>query len=63
MTRAYFHLPIIGLLLASCPSIAAAQVSKSAAVAKELVGDGIEEALIRSPRRAQRAKGHYVAAL
>lgn len=62
MTRGYFRFAIVGLLLASFPSIAAAQVSKSAAVAKELV-QVMEVKKLDSIAAKGTAEGHYIAAL
>jgi hypothetical protein len=62
MTRAYFRFALVGLLLASLPSIAAAQVSKSAAVAKELV-QVMEAKKLDSIAAKGTGEGHYIAAL
>ncbi|HUP38758.1 MAG TPA: hypothetical protein VM115_01455 [Vicinamibacterales bacterium] len=62
MTRSYFRVAIAALLVASLPSIAAAQVSKSAAVAKELI-QVMDAKKLDSIAAKGTGDGHYVAAL
>jgi hypothetical protein len=63
MTRGYVRFAFVALLLASLPSVAAAQVSKSAAVAKELVQAMEAKKLDSIAAKGTAGDGHYVAAL
>jgi hypothetical protein len=62
MIRACFHIAI-GLLLLCLPTIAAAQVSKSAAVAKELIQVMDAKKLDSIAAKTPTPEGHYAAAL
>ena len=63
MNRACFHFAIVGLFLACLPSAAVAQVSKSAAVAKELVQVMDAKKLDSIAAKTPTPEGHYAAAL
>lgn len=63
MNRACFHSAIVGLLFACLPSVAAAQVSKSAAVAKELIQVMDAKKLDSIAAKTPTPEGHYAAAL
>jgi len=62
MNRTYFRVAIVGLMFACFPSVAAAQVSKSAAVAKELV-QVMEAKKLDSIAAKTGGEGHFAAAL
>ncbi len=62
MNRAYLRVAIVGLMFACLPSVAAAQVSKSAAVAKELV-QVMEAKKLDSIAAKTAGDGHFAAAL
>src|SRR5688572_8828176 len=62
MNRACIHLAIVGLLVC-LPSAAAAQVSKSAAVAKELVQVMDTKKLDSIAAKTPTGEGHFAAAL
>ena|SRR5687768_4350290 len=63
MTRSSFCFAIAALLVASLPSNAVAQVSKSAAIAKELVQVMDAKKLDSIAAKGPAGDGHYVAAL
>ena len=63
MNRACCHFAIVGLLFAVLPATAEAQVSKSAAVAKELVQVMGAKKLDSIAAKIPAAEGHYAAAL
>ena len=63
MNRALFHSAVVGLVLASVPATAAAQVSKSAAVAKELVQVMDAKKLDSIAAKTPLGEGQFAAAL
>ena len=63
MTGSFCRFAIAALLVASLPSVAAAQVSKSTAVAKELVQVMDAKKLDSIAAKGPTGDGHYVAAL
>ena len=58
-----FHFAIVGLMLVCLPSTAAAQASKSAAIAKELVQVMDAKKLDSIAAKTPAGEGHYAAAL
>jgi hypothetical protein len=64
MNRAFFHFAaMVGLLLVCSPSSAVAQVSKSAAVAKELIQVMDAKKLDSIAAKTPAGEGHFAAAL
>jgi hypothetical protein len=63
LNRASFHFAIVGLLFACLPSTVAAQVSKSAAIAKELIQAMDAKKLDSIAAKTTMAEGHFAAAL